>query len=213
MITFNWLLPHVHDSFVAFTLLRLETLSFTHVSSRIQRKTPASSSRYTYTNHYLRGSFPSVTHPQKRDIETMERNPSETRAREAPGENNEGCDHDIESSKNIMMMKNERKVLMEEAFLHTAVPPWTKQITIRSMVTSFLLSVVFNFIVCKLNLTTGVIPSLNVAAGLLGFAVVKGYTTLLHRAGVLKQPFTRQENTVIQTCVVASSGIAFSSTY
>lgn len=28
---------------------------------------------------------------------------------------------------------------------------------------------------------------------------------------MLKQPFTRQENTVIQTCIVASSGIAFSS--
>ncbi|KAH7569790.1 hypothetical protein JRO89_XS05G0000700 [Xanthoceras sorbifolium] len=78
------------------------------------------------------------------------------------------------------------------------------------MVTSFVLSIVFNFIVCKLNLTTGVIPSLNVAAGLLGFALVKSWTTLLDNFGLLKQPFTRQENTVIQTCIVASSGIAFS---
>lgn len=83
--------------------------------------------------------------------------------------------------------------------------------TWRSMVTSFLISIVFNFIVCKLNLTTGIVPSLNVTAGLLGFAVVKGYTALLDKLGLLKQPFTRQENTVIQTCVVASSGIAFSS--
>uniref|UniRef100_K4CV73 Uncharacterized protein n=1 Tax=Solanum lycopersicum TaxID=4081 RepID=K4CV73_SOLLC len=81
----------------------------------------------------------------------------------------------------------------EYAFKDEYVPPWQKQITWRSMVTGLVLSIVFNFIVCKLNLTTGVIPSLNVAAGLLGF------------------PFTRQENTVIQTCVVASSGIAFSS--
>ncbi|GMN46921.1 hypothetical protein TIFTF001_016102 [Ficus carica] len=99
----------------------------------------------------------------------------------------------------------------EEAFVEMEVPPWTKQITVRAVVTSVVLSVVFSFIVCKLNLTTGVIPSLNVAAGLLGFAVVKAYTALLHKAGLLKQPFTRQENTVIQTCVVASSGIAFSS--
>ncbi|KAF3432288.1 hypothetical protein FNV43_RR27027 [Rhamnella rubrinervis] len=34
---------------------------------------------------------------------------------------------------------------------------------------------------------------------------------MLEKCGLLKQPFTRQENTVIQTCVVASSGIAFSS--
>ncbi|XP_043715770.1 probable metal-nicotianamine transporter YSL7 [Telopea speciosissima] len=62
----------------------------------------------------------------------------------------------------------------------------------------------------KLNLTTGIIPSLNVSAGLLGFFFVKTWTKLLQKFGFLKQPFTRQENTVIQTCVVASSGIAFS---
>jgi hypothetical protein len=110
----------------------------------------------------------------------------------------------------------EGKMIMleiERVFKDIEVPPWTKQITIRSMVTSFILSIVFNFIVCKLNLTTGVIPSLNVAAGLLGFAVLKGYTAILDMCGMLKQPFTRQENTVIQTCVVASSGIAFSSMF
>ncbi|KAF3431704.1 hypothetical protein FNV43_RR26437 [Rhamnella rubrinervis] len=104
-----------------------------------------------------------------------------------------------------------KKVMVEEAFRETTVPPWRKQITARSVATSFVLSIIFNFIVCKLNLTTGVIPSLNVAAGLLGFAVVKGYSSMLEKCGLLKQPFTRQENTVIQTCVVASSGIAFSS--
>ncbi|WRX13687.1 Oligopeptide transporter [Theobroma cacao] len=103
------------------------------------------------------------------------------------------------------------QVFVEDAFRNTQVPSWTNQITLRAVVTSLLLSLVFNFIVCKLNLTTGVIPSLNVAAGLLGFAIVKAWTTTLAKVGFLKQPFTRQENTVIQTCVVASSGIAFSS--
>lgn len=93
------------------------------------------------------------------------------------------------------------------------VSPWQKQITMRAMVTSFVLSILFSFIVCKLSLTTGIIPSLNVAAGLLGFAMLKAWTELLRKLGVLKQPFTRQENTVIQTCVVASSGIAFSSMF
>ncbi|CAN6675255.1 unnamed protein product [Malus baccata var. baccata] len=107
--------------------------------------------------------------------------------------------------------KTKKKLNVEEAFKATAVPPWTKQITVRSMVISFILSIVFNFIVCKLNLTIGVIPSLNVAAGLVGFGMVKRYTAMIDKCGFLKQPFTRQENTVIQTCVVASSGIAFSS--
>ncbi|KAL3630150.1 putative metal-nicotianamine transporter ysl5 [Castilleja foliolosa] len=62
----------------------------------------------------------------------------------------------------------------------------------------------------KLNLTTGIIPSLNVSAELLGFFFVKTWTKFLEKSGFLKQPFTRQENTVIQTCVVASSDIAFS---
>ncbi|KAK9275438.1 hypothetical protein L1049_022703 [Liquidambar formosana] len=108
-------------------------------------------------------------------------------------------------------MVDDGKLTMEHVFKSTAVPPWRKQITVRAMVTSFVLSLVFNFIVCKLNLTTGVIPSLNVAAGLLGFAILKLWTSMLEKFGFLKQPFTRQENTVIQTCVVASSGIAFSS--
>ncbi|WCJ40038.1 YELLOW STRIPE like 7 [Euphorbia peplus] len=118
---------------------------------------------------------------------------------------------DVEESGESKQEKIRKVVSVEEAFKDTEVPPWTKQITVRAMVASFILSIVFNFIVCKLNLTTGIIPSLNVAAGLLGFAMLKFYTALLQKFGYLKQPFTRQENTVIQTCVVASSGIAFSS--
>ncbi|KAJ4710630.1 Oligopeptide transporter [Melia azedarach] len=108
-------------------------------------------------------------------------------------------------------VEDDEPVMMECAFKNVEVPSWKNQITVRAAMTSVCLSVVFNFIVCKLNLTTGVIPSLNVAAGLLGFAIIKAWTTLLQKFGFLKQPFTRQENTVIQTCVVASSGIAFSS--
>ncbi|XLR24780.1 hypothetical protein S83_052680 [Arachis hypogaea] len=62
----------------------------------------------------------------------------------------------------------------------------------------------------KLDLTTGIIPSLNVSAGLLGFFFLKTWTKFLEKFGMLRQPFTIQENTVIQTCVVTSSGIVFS---
>ncbi|KAB1211117.1 putative metal-nicotianamine transporter YSL7 [Morella rubra] len=122
--------------------------------------------------------------------------------------------------------KNTRKVVLEESaaekedskeslsteeiFSSKEVPSWQKQLTLRAFVVSFVLSVLFAFIVMKLNLTTGIIPSLNVSAGLLGFFFIKTWTKLLKKSGMLRQPFTRQENTVIQTCVVASSGIAFS---
>ncbi|KAF5195699.1 Metal-nicotianamine transporter ysl3 [Thalictrum thalictroides] len=99
---------------------------------------------------------------------------------------------------------------IEKIFENTKVPSWKDQLTLRAFVVSLVLGVLFSFIVMKLNLTTGIIPSLNVSAGLLGFFFVKTYTKILEKAGLLKQPFTRQENTVIQTCVVATSGIAFS---
>ncbi|KAF4394683.1 hypothetical protein CsatB_019265 [Cannabis sativa] len=99
---------------------------------------------------------------------------------------------------------------VEQIFASQEVPSWQDQLTVRAFVVSFVLSILFTFIVMKLNLTTGIIPSLNVSAGLLGFFFVKTWTKIASKSGLLKQPFTRQENTVIQTCVVASSGIAFS---
>ncbi|OMP05600.1 Oligopeptide transporter OPT superfamily [Corchorus olitorius] len=106
--------------------------------------------------------------------------------------------------------KREEEMSVEEIFSRQEVPSWRNQLTFRAFAVSFLLSILFSFIVMKLNLTTGIIPSLNVSAGLLGFFFVKTWTKMLQKSGLLKQPFTRQENTVIQTCVVASSGIAFS---
>ncbi|KAK3406138.1 hypothetical protein EUGRSUZ_K02315 [Eucalyptus grandis] len=99
---------------------------------------------------------------------------------------------------------------VERIFEGQGVPSWRGQLTFRAFAVSFVLSVMFAFIVMKLNLTAGIIPSLNVSAGLLGFFFVKTWTKVLDKSGLLRVPFTRQENTVIQTCVVASSGIAFS---
>ncbi|CAL9085068.1 unnamed protein product [Musa hybrid cultivar] len=90
------------------------------------------------------------------------------------------------------------------------IPPWREQITVRGLLVSTVLGALFCIITHKLNLTVGVIPSLNVAAGLLGFFFVKSWTELASRIGVSAKPFTRQENTVIQTCVVACYGLAFS---
>ena len=116
--------------------------------------------------------------------------------------------HNQEEEEKKQLKEEEHSV--ERIFENQEVPSWRKQLTVRAFVVSFVLSILFSIIVMKLNLTTGIIPSLNVSAGLLGFFFVKTWTKLLHRSGLLRQPFTRQENTVIQTCVVASSGIAFS---
>ncbi|KAI7733930.1 hypothetical protein M8C21_004002 [Ambrosia artemisiifolia] len=90
------------------------------------------------------------------------------------------------------------------------IPEWKEQITLRGLVASALLGTLFCIITHKLNLTVGIIPSLNVAAGLLGFFFIKSWTTFLEKFGFSVRPFTRQENTVIQTCVVACYGLAFS---
>ncbi|XP_073012672.1 probable metal-nicotianamine transporter YSL10 [Typha latifolia] len=104
----------------------------------------------------------------------------------------------------------EEALSIERAFDGEKVPTWREQLTMRAFAVSLLLGAMFSVIVMKLNLTTGIIPSLNVSAGLLGFFFVRTWTKVLEKCGALKQPFTRQENTVIQTCVVACSGIAFS---
>ena len=63
---------------------------------------------------------------------------------------------------------------------------------------------------CRLAFTVGIIPSLNIAAGVIGFVALRSFTafmTKLHWGGL---PFTQQENTVIQTTVVAGYSLAFS---
>ncbi|XP_007031922.2 PREDICTED: probable metal-nicotianamine transporter YSL6 [Theobroma cacao] len=90
------------------------------------------------------------------------------------------------------------------------IPEWKEQITIRGLAVSALLGALFCIITHKLNLTVGIIPSLNVGAGLLGFFFVKSWTGFLTKLGFQVSPFTKQENTVIQTCVVACYGLAFS---
>ncbi|RDX71188.1 putative metal-nicotianamine transporter YSL7 [Mucuna pruriens] len=122
----------------------------------------------------------------------------------------EGNEHEKKVREKGSTNLREEENSVERVFQHLLVPSWRNQLTVRAFVVSFVLSILFSFIVMKLNLTTGIIPSLNVSAGLLGFFFVKTWTKFLEKSSMLRQPFTRQENTVIQTCVVASSGIAFS---
>lgn len=98
----------------------------------------------------------------------------------------------------------------EKAFEREKLPAWSEQITVRSVVVSTALGLFLSFIVMKLNLTSGIVPSLNMSAGLLAFFLMKTWTSALERCGIFPKPFTRQENTVVQTCVISCSSIAFS---
>lgn len=86
--------------------------------------------------------------------------------------------------------------------------PWTKHMTIRGIIASLVIGVMYSVIVMKLNLTTGLVPNLNVSAALLAFVFISTWTKLLEKAGIVSAPFTRQENTIIQTCAVACYSIS-----
>lgn len=87
-------------------------------------------------------------------------------------------------------------------------PPWRKQITVRSIVASLLIGIVYSVICLKLNLTTGLVPNLNISSALLAFVFLKSWTKVLQKAGIVTTPFTRQENTIAQTCAVACYSIS-----
>lgn len=86
--------------------------------------------------------------------------------------------------------------------------PWHKQITVRGVMASVLIGSIFSVIAMKLNLTTGITPNLNVSAALLAFIFIKAWSKTIQKFGLVSAPFTKQENTMIQTCVVACYSIA-----
>ncbi|KAF8037033.1 hypothetical protein BT93_B0069 [Corymbia citriodora subsp. variegata] len=95
-------------------------------------------------------------------------------------------------------MRNEEKPpelhSIEFLFKDKEIPPWQSQITLRALV---------------MDLMFGMIPPVNLYAGFFGFLFIKAWTKLLSAAGLMGQPFTRQENVVIQVCVNAIFTISF----
>ncbi|KAJ4811956.1 YELLOW STRIPE like 3 [Rhynchospora pubera] len=88
------------------------------------------------------------------------------------------------------------------------IPHWTEQLTFRGLVASFIIGTMYSIIIMKLNLTTGLSPTLNVSAALLSFFFLKAWTKILSQLGFKTAPFTKQENTVVQTCAVACYSIS-----
>lgn len=122
--------------------------------------------------------------------------------RETPNETQAGEEEEEE--------KGEEELSVEQIFASAEVPPWWAQMSIRGIFASALLGSLFCVVVHKLSLTTGIIPSLHISAGLLSFFCIRIWTSLLNHVGIPCRPFTRQENTVIQTCIVACYGVAYS---
>ena len=67
-----------------------------------------------------------------------------------------------------------------------------RHVQFRSMLAGAVISTIFSIIVHKLNLTTGIVPSLNIAAGLLGFVFLRGWVYLLRLMGIKAHEFTPQ---------------------
>ncbi|KAK9274934.1 hypothetical protein L1049_022190 [Liquidambar formosana] len=86
--------------------------------------------------------------------------------------------------------------------------PWTKQLTVRGLIASIVIGSIYSVVAMKLNLSTGLTPNLNISAALLAFIFIRTWTKVLQKAGYESAPFTRQENTMIQTCAVACYSIA-----
>jgi hypothetical protein len=99
------------------------------------------------------------------------------------------------------------------AALEQQQQPWREQLTARGLVAAALIGSMYTVVVMKLNLTTGFVPTMNVSAALLAFLALRGWTGALSRLGVAgARPFTRQENTVVQTCAVACYSLALCGT-
>ncbi|KAL7165663.1 hypothetical protein ACSBR2_041359 [Camellia fascicularis] len=108
----------------------------------------------------------------------------------------------------IEKVDNTEAVVDEIDDVSKRIPPWTKQVTVRGVIASIVIGCVYSVIAMKLNLTTGLTPHLNISAALLAFIFMRAWTKLLGKAGIVSTPFTRQENTMIQTCSVACYTIA-----
>ncbi|OEL18429.1 putative metal-nicotianamine transporter YSL7 [Dichanthelium oligosanthes] len=97
----------------------------------------------------------------------------------------------------------------EQVFEGEPVPTPSEMVTARSVAVSVVLGATLSIVAMKLSLTSGYLPHLTIPAGLMGFFLPRWWVRLLNGCGVAQLPFTRQENALIQTFVVACSNIAY----
>ncbi|XP_027105214.1 metal-nicotianamine transporter YSL1-like isoform X1 [Coffea arabica] len=114
----------------------------------------------------------------------------------------------IHHQKEEMIEREDLEELQKAAEVHRRLQPWKKQITVRGVIVSVFIGSIYSIIIMKLALTAGINPHLNVSAALLAFIIVRTWTKLVRKVGLVSVPFTPQENTMIQTCAVACYSIA-----
>jgi len=114
----------------------------------------------------------------------------------------------MEEEKKLEIVERDEDLEDQVAAAEVQSQPWREQITLRGVFVSMMIGIIYSIIVMKLNLTTGMVPNLNVSAALLAFVFVRTWTKVLSKAGIVAKPFSRQENTIIQTCAVACYSIA-----
>ncbi|RRT65117.1 hypothetical protein B296_00038555 [Ensete ventricosum] len=90
------------------------------------------------------------------------------------------------------------------------IPPWEEQITVRGVVVGAMLGTFFCIVEHHFNLRVGLAPSINLAAGLLSYFFISLWTRTLSSLGFKVTPFTKQENTMVQTSIVTCYVLAFS---
>ncbi|KAL5148387.1 Metal-nicotianamine transporter YSL1 [Glycine soja] len=105
-------------------------------------------------------------------------------------------------------IEKEKEVESQVEVADTESKPWKEQITVRGLVVSMVLGIIYSIIAMKLNLSAGIVPNFNASAALLAFLFVRSWNKVLQKAGFISKPFTRQENTIIQTCAVSCYSIA-----
>ncbi|KAL6658391.1 hypothetical protein ACP70R_003977 [Stipagrostis hirtigluma subsp. patula] len=98
---------------------------------------------------------------------------------------------------------------MEKLFEGEPVPSRAETLTARSVAVSVVLGVTMSAVGMKLNLVAGYLSSLAIPAVLLGFVLPPVWVRVNDLLEMAHVPFTRQENTVIQTFVFACSNIAY----
>ncbi|XP_071916828.1 metal-nicotianamine transporter YSL1-like isoform X2 [Coffea arabica] len=114
----------------------------------------------------------------------------------------------IHNQKEEIIEREDLDEPQKEAEVQRRLQPWKKQITVRGVIASIIIGTIYTIIIMKLSLTTGISPNLNVSAALLAFIIVRTWTKLVRKIGLVSVPFTQQENTLIQTCAVACYSIA-----
>lgn len=78
------------------------------------------------------------------------------------------------------------------------------QLTVKALIVGVIVGAFNNILALYYGLKTGITPSLNILAGLLGFIL----TNFILKLRIFREKFTVQENAVIQTCAVATYSLA-----